>query len=191
MISDYLDIEHEALTRYLDRIGVKVNGIQRIIAIFTNIKNSIEYNNNTDVFQKASETLVIGSGNNFSKNILLCAVLRLSGFNCNIRYRYVHENERKIVYIKKEILPWFYVVINYMSKDIELDCSLNKEFMSAARVWYVGDEFDFKIDQYYCNEKQAFEILSEEKKIDELKDLNEIFHVHKDSIWKVVKRILL
>jgi SH3-like domain-containing protein len=99
-----------------------------------------------------------------------------------MRYRYICDNTKKIVFRRKDIVPWFYVHVNYMGKDIELDCSLNRNFMSAARIRNTGKDFDYKMEHYYCSDGQAFKVLSEERKIEDVNAIDKIFQWVNDSI---------
>ena len=181
MLKNYMDVEHEALIRYVDRNSMDVNGIQRVMRIFSNVRNSVEYDNTTVIIQRASETLVMRRGNNASKNVLLCAVLKLNGFNCDVRYRYISDNTKGIAFRVEKIVPWFYVHVNYMGKEIELDCSLDKSFMCAVRVWHKGRDNDYSMKDYYRADGQAFEILSEEKSIDDVNNMDKFFNNVKDN----------
>jgi hypothetical protein len=131
MTNKFMDINHESLIRYVNRLDEDFTGVQRIMYIFIKLKNEVMYDTIKKTEQLASETLVMGYGNNFSKNNLLCAVLQLAGYECELRFKNVKDNTNWLFSRKGKVIPWYYVSVNYYGKVLNLDCSFDRGFMSA------------------------------------------------------------
>lgn len=163
MIMDYIDLRHEALINYADRICKNMYGVQKIKGIFMNVKNTIQYDNTSLEPMKASETLVMGRGNNFCKTMLLYALLRLNGFQCKVMYMNIIDLSRRIANRNEKAVPWFYVKVNYFGREFRLDCSLDRSYMSAARVTHKSNAMGYDMDHYFIAEGNAFKKVSEER----------------------------
>lgn len=161
MTNIFMDINHEALIRYVNRIDENSTGIQRIINIFMKLKNEIMYDSIKKSDQLASETLVMGYGNNFSKNNLFCAILKLSGYESELIYKNVKDNTKWLFSRKGMVIPWYYVNVNYYGKELKLDCSFDGGFMRGAKIVYKGDKLDYCLENYHFAEGRVFEVISE------------------------------
>lgn len=161
MINKFMDMEHEALIRYVNRLNEDVDGIQRIINIFMKLKNEVMYDSIKKSEQLASETLVMGYGNNFSKNNLLCAVLQLTGYECELRYKNVTDNTRWLFSRNRKAIPWYYVSVNYFGKVLNLDCSFDRSFMNAAGIVHKGDKLTYELENYYFVNGRVFEVVND------------------------------
>jgi hypothetical protein len=166
MTNKFMDIKHEALIRYLNRLDEDFTGVQRIMHIFIKLKNEVMYDSIKKNGQLASETLIMGHGNNFSKNNLLCAILQLAGYECELRYKNVKDTTKWLFSKNGKVIPWYYVIVNYHENVLKLDCSFDRGFMSAARIVYNGDKLDYGLENYYFNEGQIFEVVSERSNFD-------------------------
>jgi hypothetical protein len=156
-----MDMDHEALIRYVNRLNEDVNGIQRIINIFMKLKNDVMYDSIKKSEQLASETLVMGYGNNFSKNNLLCAVLQMKGYECQLKYKNVTDNTNWVFSRNRKVIPWYYVSVDYFGKVLNLDCSFDRSFMSAARIVHKGDKLDYELENYYFIDGSVFEVVND------------------------------
>lgn len=161
MTNKYMDLHHEALARYLDRIDEGFTGIQRIMYIFIRLKNEIMYDCIKKSEQLASETLVMGRGDNFSKNNLLCALLILAGYDCELKYKNVRDNTKWLFSRNGKVIPWYYVSVNYFGKILNFDCSFDRGFMGMAMISYEGDKSDYGLDNYCFAEGRVFEIVND------------------------------
>jgi hypothetical protein len=159
MTNKFMDIDHEALSRYLNRIEEDFTGVQRIMYIFIKLKNEVMYDTIKKTEQLASETLVMGYGNNFSKNNLLCAVLQLAGYECELRFKNVKDNTKWLFSRNGKVIPWYFVSVNYHGKVLNLDCSFDRGFMSVASIVYTGDKLDYGIENYIFAEGKLFEVV--------------------------------
>lgn len=174
MFSKYADLDNETLINHSARLAENCHGISLIFKIYMNTKNYINYVPN-NVLQRASETLVMGRGNNFSKNILLYSLLKISGFDCELDYKYVVDNTKIIACRNNINIPWFYVELNYLGKKLKMDCSLDGAYQKSAGVVLDGDDMDYSVEKYIVNNKRAFTLVStktEDKQEDVLKILS-------------------
>jgi hypothetical protein len=161
MTNKFMDMEHEALLRYVNRLNEDVDGIQRIINIFMKLKNEVMYDSIKKSEQLASETLVMGCGNNFNKNNLLCTVLQLTGYECELQYKNVTDNTKWLFSRNGKAIPWYYVHVDYLGKVLNLDCSFDRNFMNAARIVNKGDKLTYELENYYFVDGRVFEVLND------------------------------
>lgn len=169
MIYDfYTDIEKEVLINFATNTTVGLSGIKEINRLFSEVKEHVFYENSIKL-QKASETQVLGGGNNFSKNILLYSLLKICGYHCDLKYYYVKDATGKICSKGLKAYPWFFVIVDFCGTTISLDSSFNKEYMKAMEITYVGDSLDFKPENYLINKSSVFEKYSDSEEIKELK----------------------
>jgi len=169
MIYDfYTDIEKEVLINFATNTTVGLSGIKEINRLFLEVKEHVFYENSIKL-QKASETQVLGGGNNFSKNILLYALLKICGYHCDLKYYYVKDATGKICGKGLKAYPWFFVTVDFCGTTIRLDSSFNKEYMKAMEITYVGDSLDFKPESYVINKKPVFKKYSDSEEIKDLK----------------------
>lgn len=158
MFSKYADLENDTLKNYSSILAENSYGISLIFKIYINTKNCIDYIPD-NVLQKASETLVMGRGNNFSKNILLYSLLKISGFECELNYKYIVDNTKVIACRNNSIIPWFYVNVYYLDKKLEMDCSLDRSYKKSAGVLIDGNEMEYSVEKYKVKNKRAFSLL--------------------------------
>jgi len=169
MIYDfYADIEKEVLINFATNTTVGLSGIKEINRLFSEVKEHVFYENSIKL-QKASETQVLGGGNNFSKNILLYSLLKICGYHCDLKYYYVKDTTGKICSKGLKAYPWFFVTVDFCGTTISLDGSFNKEYMKAMEIAYVGDSLDFKPENYLINKSPVFEKYSDSEEIKDLK----------------------
>ena len=161
MTNKFMDMDNEALVRYISRLEEDFVGVQRIMHIFIKLKNEIMYDTIKKTEQPASETLVMGYGNNFNKNNLLCAVLQLADYQCELRYKNVKDNTKWLFSRNSKIIPWYYVKVNYYGTVINLDCSFDRRFMNAARIVYQGDKVDYRLEDFHFEGGKLFEVVSD------------------------------
>lgn len=166
MFNKYADLDSETLINHAARLMEYSKGSTLIYKIYKNTKNLIAYEANNK-FQKASETLVMGRGNNFSKNVLLYSLLKISGFDCELRYKYVVDNTKIIACRNNINTPWFYVYVNYLGKKFELDCSFDRSFSRASGIIFTGDEMNCNLENYLSNKNKAFTVINRTNKEDE------------------------
>jgi transglutaminase-like putative cysteine protease len=79
MFHDFCDFDHDTIINYISSQTKGLHGMEKINRIFLDVKNNMYYDGRTPM-QKASETLVMGRGNNVDKTILLYTLLRAGGF---------------------------------------------------------------------------------------------------------------
>lgn len=166
MIKQYCDINHETIINYLSNLEEGCFGLERIKRLFRDVKDSVYY----DCFaplQKASETLVMGRGNNFDKTVLLHSLLLAGGFDSRINLCYVKDRTKRIISRLDRGIQWYYVEVNFMGRKIELDCSFDKGFMRAAGIINKDTSDNYSIDKYFADNISLFEILGKPVQIDE------------------------
>lgn len=161
MLKYYSGLNNEKLVNYAADLTENIHGVVKIKKIFNAIKNRIEFECESTDFQTSEDTLVMGRGNNFSKNMLLYSILKISDVDCDIRIKYVVDNTF-IFSHEINVLPWFYVNVNYFGKDIELDCSFDKEFMNAAGIFHKESKLDYDIENYFNFKGKIFKIITNE-----------------------------
>jgi hypothetical protein len=105
MLSHYSELNNENLINYAANLTEDTYGIFQINKIFNDIKNTIEFDLTSQKFQNASETYVMGRGNNFSKNMLLYSILKINDIDCSIKFKYVIDNT-SIFSHKSVKFPW-------------------------------------------------------------------------------------
>jgi len=162
MFSKYADLDNETLINHSAALCENSHGTSLIYKIYMNTKNFIDYIPN-NVLQNASETLVMGRGNNFSKNMLLFALLKISGFECELKYKYIVDNSKVIACRNNIIIPWFYVHVNYLGKNLGLDCSIDSSYQKSAGVALDGNDMEYSVEKYLINNMSAFAPVSMEK----------------------------
>lgn len=161
MIYDfYSDIDKEVLINFATNSTIGVSGISEIKKLFLEAKEHVVYEKSVKI-QRAAETQVLGSGNNFSKNLLLYSLLKICGYNCKLQYNFIKDNTGKICNKGLKVYPWFFVTIDFFGSEIKLDCSFNREYMKAIGITYIGDMLDFKIDNYIAKGEAIFTKQSE------------------------------
>lgn len=133
MLQCYCDFGHDTIVNYETNHFIHVHGIDRINKIFLDVKNSIYYSVSASV-QKASETLVMGRGNNADKSILLYTLLKNEGFDCTIYKAEVIDNSHTFISRTGRPVPWFYVGVEFFGMNINFDPSFDKSFMIAAGI---------------------------------------------------------
>lgn len=158
MFSKYADLENDTLINQSSVLAENSYGISLIFKIYMNTKNYINYVPN-NILQEASETLVMGRGNNFSKNILLYSLIKISGFDCDLKYKYIVDNTKVIACRNNNIIPWFYVCVNYLGKKFEMDCSLDRAYQKSAGVAFDGNYMEYNVEKYMVNNKSAFSLV--------------------------------
>lgn len=147
MLISYCDLDHDTIINQMNRYD-GVYGVEKIKKIFFDVKNSVYYNKLAPM-QKASETLVMGRGNNIDKNILLYTLLKAADFKCNIRCAVVMDNTKRLICRYSKEIPWYYVEVDYFGRTIILDASFDNEFMRAAGIVYKGNNKDYDFSYYY------------------------------------------
>jgi len=155
VFSKYADLDNETLINHSAALAENSYGTSLIYKIYMNTKNYINYVPN-NVLQKASETLVTGRGNNFSKNILLYSLLKISGFECELTYKYIVDNTKTIACRNNIIIPWFYVHVNYLGKSLKMDCSLDGAYQKSVGAVFDGNDMEYSIEKYMINNISAF-----------------------------------
>ena len=162
MFSKYIDLENETLINHCARLSENSHDISLIYKIYMNTKNYTNYVPN-NVLQKASETLVMGRGNNFSKNILLYTLLKISGFDCDLKYQYIVDITKAIACSNNINIPWFYVHVNYLGKSLKMDCSLDGAYQKSVGAVFDGNDMEYSIEKYMINNISAFAPVSMER----------------------------
>lgn len=161
MTNKFMDMDHDALVRYINRLNEDADGIQRALNIFIRLKNEIMYDSIKKSEQFASETLVMGRGNNFSKNNLLCTILQLSGYDCQLRYKKVIDNTKWLFSRNGKAIPWYYVRVDYNGTAVNLECSFDRSFMSAAGIVQKRDKLDYELENYYVANGRVFDVIND------------------------------
>lgn len=161
MLSHYSELNNENLINYAANLTEDTYGIFQINKIFNDIKNTIEFDLTSPKFQTASETYVMGRGNNFSKNMLLYSILKINDIDCSIKFKYVIDNT-SIFSHKLVKLPWFFVYVNYFGKELELDCSFDKDFMVTTGIFHKDSNFNYRIKNYFNFKGNVFQIVTDE-----------------------------
>lgn len=155
MLDYYCDFKNEKIINYVGMISEEYFGLDLIKKVYTYVKNSIYY----DPFskeQKASETLVLGRGDNFSKNILLYTMLKALNFHCYLEEERVKDNTRKLISRKDEVVKWYFVKLVFFNRDIAMDPSFDKSYIRAARIENKCKYDEFYIEGYYVDHLKLF-----------------------------------
>jgi hypothetical protein len=150
-----------------------VHGMDRINMLFMNVKNSIEYSGFAPM-QKASETLVMGRGNNADKCILFYTLLKNGGFNCCIYKVNVIDNSSTFISRTGNPVPWFYVGIEFFGMKINFDPSFDKSYMWAAGITHKSIGKGYELIGYKFNGQQnLFTVVDKPEKVTD----DEVFNV--------------
>jgi hypothetical protein len=155
MFETYCDGGHDTIINYTASIGKELFGLDKINRIFMDIKNSVYY----DCFapmQCASETLVMGRGNNLDKAILLSTVLKESGFENKINFTYVKDVTNRLFSRSNKPIPWFYVEVEFFGRKMIYDCSFDQSFMRAAGIKHIGQGKDYNFKDYVIDGTRLF-----------------------------------
>ncbi|WP_032123324.1 hypothetical protein [Clostridium amazonitimonense] len=162
MIEKYCDIDNERIINYASKFSQNYSGIYLINRIYIDIKNFIYYDPYIYKEEKASETLVMGRGDNKRKNILLYTVFKSLNFNCELKTVRVKDLSNKIIARQNEVLDWFYVFLDFMGKKINLEPTFDTNYMRSIRFTDKNIFGEFNAEKYYVEEKRLF------KKIDDI-----------------------
>ncbi|HAZ37254.1 MAG TPA: hypothetical protein DEF85_05460 [Clostridiaceae bacterium] len=168
----YCDLNHDAIINQMNHYD-DVYGVEKLKRIFFDVKNSIYYDTFTSM-QRASETLVMGRGNNIDKNILLYTLLKLGEFDCHIKCALVTDNTKRLISRSNKEISWYYVEVSYFGRAIILDASFDSGFMRAAGIECKGNDKDYDFSCYCTNDgRKLFNVRKRlvENKEEEL-DLN-------------------
>ncbi|WMJ79370.1 hypothetical protein RBU49_10760 [Clostridium sp. MB40-C1] len=161
MIEYYSELNNEQLINYGANIIENVHGVFQINKMFNDIKNKIEFDMESYDFETASETLIMGRGNNFSKNMLLYSILKINDIDCKLKLKYVMDKSFVFSH-ESTYIPWFYVDVNYFGKRLELDCSFDKEFMNTVGIFHKDTKFNYKLENYFNFKGRVFEVITSE-----------------------------
>lgn len=175
MFKFYCDYDHNTIVNYVSNNHTNLYGMDKINKIFWDVKDSIQYSGSASR-QKASETLVMGIGNNADKCILLYTLLKNSGFNCSIFKVDIIDNSNIFVSRNNKPIPWFYVEIDFFKMKIIFDPSFDKSFMRAAGITHRSPEKGYGINDYVIKGQQhLFKIVGEPEKVTDDKVMDELF----------------
>ena len=155
MLDYYCDVKNEKIINYIGMLSEEYFGLDLIKKVYTYVKNSIYY----DPFskeQRASETLVMGRGDNFSKNVLLYTLLKALNFHCYLEEEIVKDNTRKLISRKDEVIKWCFVKVIFFDRDITMDASFDKSYIQAARIKNKCRYDEFNIEGYYIEDLKLF-----------------------------------
>lgn len=165
MIQSYCDFGHNTLVNYGTNRFMHDHGINRIERIFMDIKNSIYYSGLVPV-QKASETLVMGRGNNVDKCILLYTLLKNEGFDCSIYKVDVIDNSNTFISRTGKPMPWYYVGVEFFGMNINFDPSFDKGFMMAAGISNRYNNKSYDLTEYiFDGDKNLFTLAGKPEKV--------------------------
>lgn len=165
MLQSCCDYEHDAIVNYGTNHFKNVHGIDKINMIFRNVKDSIYYSKFVPM-QKASETLVMGRGNNVDKCILLNTLLKNEGFDCCINKVNVIDNSCTFISGTGEPVPWFYIEVEFFGMKINYDPTFDKGFMRAAGISHCGSEKGYDLLGYKLKRKEdLFTIAGKPEKV--------------------------
>lgn len=156
MLNQYCDAGNSVIINYLSNNFDDKSGLEKLNAIYNEVKNSIYYDSTAPI-QRASETLVMGRGNNFDKNVLLHTLLKTSGFNCKLLYKFIIDRTERLAGIGRKEAPWFYVEIEFFNKKLYLDASFDREFLRISGVEDRSRPYDFAPENYFIDDKRIFE----------------------------------
>lgn len=165
MLQSYCDYEHDAIVNYDTSHFMNTHGIDKIDLIFKDVKDSINYSRFVPM-QSASETLVMGRGNNADKCILLNTLLKNAGFDCCINKVDVIDNSCKLISRTAKPLPWFYIEVEFFGMKISYDPSFDKSYMRAAGITQVKNDKGYGPACYKFNGRQdLFTIVGNPEKV--------------------------
>jgi hypothetical protein len=150
MLQCYCDYGHDTIVNYETNCFIHVHGIDRINMIFMDVKNSINYSGLAPI-QKASETLVMGRGNNADKCILFYTLVKNEGFDCGIYKVNVIDNSNTFISRAGKPVSWFYVGVDFFGMKINFDPSFDKSFMWAAGITNKGMNKGYDLTGYKFN----------------------------------------
>jgi len=188
MFTKFIDLNNDTLIKHAASLIENVKGSEQIQKIYIDVKSSIAYVPD-NLLQKASETLVTGRGNNFSKNILLYSLMKINGFDCELRYKYVIDITKAITCTNNSLIPWFYVYVNYLGREIFLDCSFDSSFQRAVGVTVLGDKINHSIEKYFLDGQRAFKVFNKIREENEENLLKGLIRNRTTSIYSRAKVI--
>ncbi len=154
----YCDTNNEKIIKYVREISKKYSDIDLINRVYFDIKNSIYYDPYSN-YQKASETLVMGRGDNFSKNVLFYTLMKSLGFESYIENVRVKDNTMRLISRKNTIVNWSYVRIVLFGENIVLDVSFDKMHLIATQIKCKSKFGQFSAEDYYVEDKRLFELI--------------------------------
>lgn len=166
----FLDINNEVLidcNNYYSSLEDQL----KIYSIFNFVKNEITYENLRNI-NKASETLVFRKGNNLSKNLLFYSLLKINNINCSLKCFFVQDNTKSIVDRHFKVIPWTYVKIKHLNKEINLDCSFDKDLIRCLNLIYRGNKLDYLPTDYFNCDNTVFHVISGNYDLEDLNLLN-------------------
>lgn len=147
MLQSYCDYDHNAIVNYATNHFKNTHGIDKITLIFKDVKDSIYYSKLIPM-QKASETLVMGRGNNADKSILLNTLLKNEGFDCYINKVNVIDNSHIFISKTDNPVPWFYVRVEFFGMRIDFDPTFDKSYMLAAGITHIESKKGYDLSGY-------------------------------------------
>lgn len=159
MLQSYCDYEHDVIVNYGTNHFKSFHGIDKINMIFKDVKDSIYYTKFVPM-QKASETLVMGRGNNADKCILLNTLLKNEGFDCCIYKVNVFDNSGTFISRTGKPVPWFYVEVEFFGMKINYDPTFDKSYMLATRITHRGSDKGYNFLSYKLKEKEDLFIIA-------------------------------
>lgn len=160
MIDEYCDFNNEIIINFLSNFNNDY-GLTKIKKIYLFVKNKIEY----DIFdnmEKSSETLVMRRGNNRDKTLLLYTLLKSCDFDCTVCCAEVKDNSEIFIRRDKKSFCWFYIKVNYFGRNIELDCSFDKEYLRVTSIKNVEQNDNYFIESYLIGNKKLFDIINKD-----------------------------
>lgn len=158
MIDKYCDFDNEVIINFLSNFSNEY-GLNKIKRIYLFVKNNVEYDAFANM-EKASETLVMRRGNNRDKTLLLYTLLKGCDIDCKICYAEVKDNSEIFIRRDKKSFQWFYIKLNYFGRNIELDCSFDREYLRVTSIKNIEQNDNYYIDNYQIENKKLFDIIN-------------------------------
>ncbi|WP_392486836.1 hypothetical protein ACER0A_001180 [Haloimpatiens sp. FM7315] len=158
------DKQNQVIVNYVSEFQNSGYGIQKIKRVFLNIKNKINYDPDLET-QNASETLVMGYGNNLDKNVLLYTILESMCFKCRLIRLMVRSDCPAFKRNQREF-PWYFISVEFLDTVVNLDCSFDKFYMMAFNIISKNNNIDYGPEDYFVEDRRLFRVIKRDIIID-------------------------
>lgn len=133
----------DRIINFAAKFQEKYDGLNLLEKVYKYIKNNI-YFDSLSKSESPCEVLVFGSGNNKSKNELLCTVIKLLGFECWMVENEIKNNSKIRFGKKSNKFTWYSVKVEFLGRDILLDATFDKLYLVSN---CITDRSEFGQDQ--------------------------------------------
>lgn len=133
----------DRIINFAAKFQEKYDGLKLLEKVYKYIKNDI-YFDSLSKSEKTCDVLVFGSGDNKSKNQLLCTVIKLLGFECYMVENDIKNNSKLRFGRKTNRFIWYSVKVKFLGREILLDATFDKLYLVSN---CIIDRIEFGQDQ--------------------------------------------